>query len=87
MSDTDSNSDYPPFGQNLFDSHSFPVGYPEIYKPSTTPLPSLPPSPHPMTPVKMAPGSSSKDPQFPFSTRGDKKTAVNVQLHRFGKLT
>ena len=89
MSDTDSNPEYPPLFQKLFDSHSVPVKYPEIQEPSTTPLDSLPPSPHSATPVKMAPeGSScSKNPVFSFSATVDKKTPENVKLDSIGKLT
>jgi len=71
MSDTDSNPDYPPLIQNVFDSHSVPVEYPEVNEPPTTSLESLPPSPRPKTPV-MAHGDSSlsgKNPAFSFSTR------------------
>jgi len=88
MSDTDWNPDYPPLSQNLFDSHSVPVEYPEVNEPSTTPLGSLPPWPRPKTPV-MAQGDSSpgKNPEFSFSTRVDEKTPVNVKLDSIGKLT
>jgi len=88
MSDTDSNSDYPPLSQNLFDTHSVPIEYPEVNEPSTTPLGSLPPSPRPKTP--MAPGDSSssgKNPMLSFSAHIDKKTPVNVKLDSIGKLT
>ena len=90
MSDTESNPEYPPLTQNLFDTHSVPVEYPEVNEPSTTPLPSLPPSPRPKTPV-MAPGDSSSssgnNPMFSFSARVDKKTPVNVKLDSISKLT
>jgi len=89
MSDTDSNPDYPPLSQNLFDTHSVPVEYPVVNEPSITPLGSLPPSPRPKTPI-MAPGNSSssgKNPAFSFSTRVNKKTPVNVKLDSIGKLT
>jgi len=89
MSDTDSNPEYPPLTQNLFDAYSVPVGYPEVNEPSTTPLGSLPPSPRPKSP-EMAPGDSSssgKNPAFSFSTRVNKKTPVNVKLDSIGKLT
>ena len=86
MSDTDSNPDYRALHQNLFDTHSVPVEYPEIHKPSAIPLNSPPPSPR--TPV-MAPGDSSsrKSPMFSFLTRDDKKTPVNVKFDSIGKLT
>ena len=38
MGDTDSNPEYPSLGQNLFDSHSVPIEYPEVNHPSTTAL-------------------------------------------------
>jgi len=57
MSDTDSNPDYSSLIQNLFDTHSVPVEYPEVIEPSTTPLGSFAPSPRPKVP--MAPGDSS----------------------------
>ena len=89
MSDTDSNPDYPPLSQNLFNTHSVPVKYPEVYKPSTPPLGSLPPSPRPKSP--MAPGDSSsssgQNPMFSFSARVDKKTPADVTLDSIGKLT
>jgi len=87
MSDTESNPEYPPLTQNLFDVHSVPVEYQEVPEHSTTPLGSLPPSPRPKTP--MAPGDSScgTNPAFFFSTRVDKKTPANVKLHCMGKLT
>ena len=89
MSDTDSNLEYPLFGQNLFDSHSVPVEYPEVKEPSTTPLDSLPPFPCPKPPVKIAPGGSSseKNPMIFFTARIDKKTPVNVNLDSIRKLT
>jgi len=89
MSDSDSNHEYPPLIQNLFDVHSVSVEYQEAPEPSTIPLGSLPPSPGPNTPV-MAPGDSSssgKNPAFSFSTRLDKKTPVNVKLDSLGKRT
>jgi len=89
MSDTESNPEYPPLTQNLFDIHSGPVEYQEVPEPSTTPLGSLPPSRRPKTPG-MAPSDSSssgKNPAFSFSTRVDEKTPVNVKLDSIGKLT
>ena len=89
MSNSDSNPGYPPLTQNLFDVHSVPVDNQEVPEPSTTPLGSLPPSPHPNTTV-MAPGGSSssgKNPEFSFWTRVDKKTPVNAKLDSIGKLT
>jgi len=88
MSDTDSNPDYPPLSQNLFDTHSVPVKYPDVLEPSTSPLTSLPPLPRSRTPA-MAPeaSSSGKNPMFSFSARVDKKTPVNIKLDCIGKLT
>ena len=88
MSDPDSNSEYPPISQNLFDVHSVPVEYPEVIEPSTTPLPTLPPLPHPTTRVTMVEGSSSgKLHMFSFSAQVVKKTPVNVTLDRIERLT
>jgi len=73
MSDTESNLEYPPLSQNLFDVHSVPVKYQQVPKPSTTPLGSPPPSPCSKTPV-MAPGDSSssgKNPMVSFLARVD----------------
>jgi len=89
MSDTDSNPDYPPCSQNVFDTHSVPIEYPEVNEHSTTPLGSLPPSPCPKTLV-MAPGdcsSSRKNPEFTFSAHVNTTTPVNVKLDSIGKLT
>ena len=88
MSDTDSNPEYPPLSLNLFDAHSVPVEFSEVNDPSTTPPNSLPPLPHPSTPVKMVdPSSSGKLSMFCFMGRVDKKTLVNVKLDSIGKLT
>jgi len=89
MSDTESNPECPPFTQHLFNIQSTPVEYPEVNEPSTTPLNSLPLSPRPKTPVRMAPGGSSskKNPTFSFSAHVDKKTPVNVKLDSIAKLT
>jgi len=80
MSDTESNLEYSPLSQKLFDIHSSTDEYPEVIEPSTTPFDSLPPSPRRTTPVKMAPvgSSSGKDPMFSFSAHVDKKTPVNI---------
>jgi len=87
MSNTDSNPEYPPSTQNLFDAHSDPVEYPEVNEPSSIPLAPLPPSPRPTTPVKMVDESSSgKQSMFSFSAQVDKKTPVNVKLDSIGKL-
>jgi len=77
MSDTDSNPEYPPLTQNLFDVLSGPVEYQEVPEPSTTPLGSLPPSPRPKSPIMTSSGSG-KNPEFSFLTRVDEKTPVNV---------
>jgi len=89
MSDTESNPEYPPLTQNLFDAHSNPVEYPEVFEPTTTPLSSLPSSPRSTTPVRMAPeaSSSGKNPMFSFSARVNKKTPVIVTLNSNRKRT
>jgi hypothetical protein len=85
MSDTESNPEYPPLAQNLFEAHSVPIAYQEVPEPSTTPFGSLPPS-RPKSP--MAPeDSSSKNPVFSSSARVDNKTQVNVKLDSIGKVT
>jgi len=85
---SDSDTDYPPLHQNLFDVHSVSFEYAEVIEPSTTLLPSLPPSPLRMTPLKMVDGGSSrKQPMLSFSARIDKKTPLNVELNNIRKHT
>jgi len=87
MSNTDSNPEHPALAYNLFDPHSVSVNYPEVNKPSTTPLGSLPSLPHPKTPV-MAPGDSSssgKNHMFSSLAPFNKKSARIVKLDRIGK--
>jgi len=89
MSDTDLNPGYPPLSLNLFDTHSVPMEYSEVYEPSTTPLGSLPPSPRPETPA-MAPGESSsseKNLASYCSTHVEVKTPVHVKLDSIAKHT
>jgi len=67
MSDINSNPQYPPLTQKLYDAHSTPVKNPEVNEASTTPLSSLPYLRGLKTPVKMVAGSYSSEKQPMFS--------------------
>jgi len=93
MSNTESESDHPQLHHKLFDLYLTPVEYPspEVSKGLPSPTPQIPccptatPSPQKGKGKPILGGSSSKNPEFSFSTRANMETPVNVKFDCSGK--